>query len=385
MSTAPASGSAPAPPSSSSAPPAPPNPFVRLAQVWGVLFIAGVVAGLLIYLIGTILSDSDVVKGFFGFIGLSVVVFAGSAAFLPIKPIYLTGEGDQWYLVLGWDNRLQGFLPTGRMTRIKPAQQIRKWVRVGPVMIKHDMQVYTGSRDLFDVHFRVMLRVNPSDVRFADAQGLYDLYRDNLIGMVRATIEDMIVRKMRTIHSFTQVAEERGIEGALIAAINNNFAYLEGKGIQIIADQTFIDIMVPKEVLAQRIRTRADLTELQVIRNAAHELGIPITELLVQQVLSKLTSPQRTARISQQEVMTALEILGRQSTPPNGIVPPEMPSVQPPAPPPPLPSEYITEEPPLPPEPPKPTTYIEGNYRYSDEQHPNDPDGNAPTKYVSPF
>jgi len=41
--------------------------------------------------------------------------------------------------------------------------------------------------------------------------------------------------------------------------------------------------------LQKRIRTRADLTELQVIRDVAHELGIPLNELLIQQVLGRLT------------------------------------------------------------------------------------------------
>jgi hypothetical protein len=34
-----------------------------------------------------------------------------------------------------------------------------------------------------------------------------------------------------------------------------------------------------------------------------------------------------------------------------------------------------------------PASYIEGTYRYTGEQHPNDPDADSgkPTKYVSPF
>ncbi|MBI5931759.1 MAG: hypothetical protein HY862_20785 [Chloroflexi bacterium] len=365
----------------------PPNPFIRLLQVWGTFCAAGIVGGLLVYVIGSSLSDSGMVEGFFAFIAIGLVLLGSSAAFLPIKILYLTGEADQWYLLLGWDDRLISFLPTG-MARIKPAQQTRKWMRIHPLVIKHDMQIYTGSRDLFDVHFKVVLTVNPYHVKYMDAQALYDQYKDGLIATVRGTIEDLVIRKMRSIHSFTQVAEERSIEGALINAINSSLDMFATRGVAVVAEQTFVDIMVPKELLAQRIRTRADLTELQVIRNAAHELGIPLTELLVQQVLSKLTSPQRATRISQQEVMAALELLNRQQPPlasPMGFTPPEEPlPIQPPPPiAPPIENEFVTgDTAPISPEPSKPTTYIEGTYRYSDD---NDPDGDTPKRYVSPF
>ncbi len=366
-----------APPESQ--PPMPPSPFIRLLQVWGTFCAAGIIGGLVVYLIGTSLSDSGIIEGFFALTAIGFALLGSAAAFMPIRIVYLTGEADQWYLRLGWDDRLLGFLPTG-MARIKPVQQTQKWKRVFPLTIKHDMQVYTGSRDLFDVHFKVLLMINPHDVKSMEAQLLYDQYPDGLITAVTSAIEDIITRKMRGIHSFTQVAEERSIEGALINLINSGLGIFISWGVAITAEQTFVDIMIPKEALAQRLRTRTDLIELQVIRNAAHEMGIPLTELLVQQVLSKLTSPQRATRISQQEVMAALELLNRQQQPqtPPAFVAPQVPPIQPPP-----ENEFVANGTgPIAPEPANPTSYIEGAYRYSDD---NDPDGDTPKRYVSPF
>ncbi len=360
-------------------PPMPPSPFIRLLQVWGTFCAVGVVGGLLIYLIGTSLSDSGIIEGFFALTAIGFALLGSAAAFLPIRFVYLTGEADQWYLRLGWDDRLIGFLPTGTAW-IKPVQQTYKWVRIHPLVIKHDMQVYTGSRDLFDVHFKVILMINPHHIKSMEAQLLYDQYPDGLIAAVTGTIEDIITRKMRGIHSFTQVAEERSIEGALINLINSGLAMFAGRGVTVAAEQTFVDIMIPKEALAQRLRTRTDLIELQVIRNAAHEMGIPLTELLVQQVLSKLTSPQRATRISQQEVMAALELLNRQqqSQTPPAFVAPQVPPIQPPP-----ENDFVANATgSIASEPANPTSYIEGAYHYSDE---NDPDGDTPKRYVSPF
>lgn len=369
-----------APPESQ--PQMPPSPFMRLLQVWGTFCAIGVIGGLLVYVIGKSLTDSGIIEGFFALLAIGFAILGSAAAFSPIKLVYLSGEADQWHLLLGWDDRLIGFLPSG-MVRIKPVQQTRKWKRIHPLVIKHDMQVYTGSRDLFDVHFKIVLTVNPYGVQYMDAQMLYDQYQDGLMAFVISTIEDMIVRKMRGIHSFVQVTEERSIEGAIIHSINTGLEMLAARGVTVVAEQTFVDIMIPKEALAQRLRTRSDLIELQVIRNAAHEMGIPLTELLVQQVLSKLTSPQRATRISQQEVMAALELISRQQhsqTQPTFVAP-----EPPPIPPPPPANEFVADDTgPIASEPAKPTTYIEGAYRYSDDNDP-DADGNRPTRYISPF
>ncbi len=320
-----------------------------------ILITAGIFAfiGLLILLWGESTFDGMAVW-LTRLIALSLVTAGLLAWRLPIKPIYLTGEEDMWYVILGWDERTVGFTKAG-MRRILPIQKVEKWRRVMPLFIKHNVTAQNRLLDTFDVHVRLRFEVYPDRTHHTDARWLRDQYPKNLDAMIRGTLGDIVTTELRKVASFTQVIEQEA-EQNIREAINAKFAFLLEKGIFIDEAATFVDIMVSTEVLAQRVKARAELSTLQIIRDVAHDMGITTDELLIQRALEKL--PDARARQSVSEIAAVLQMLRNQQATP-------LPAST---------DDYYAED---------EFGYIEGDY-YDDPNDPDAEDGDSRSVY-SPF
>lgn len=325
------------------------QPLGRVVRTILITFSIFAFVGLLIFIWGE--STFDGVAAWITRMIASALVVVGLVAWrLPLKPVYLTGEEDMWYVVLGWDERTVGFIKSG-MGRVTPIQQVEKWRRVGPIFIKHNVTAQNRLLDTFDVHVRLRFEVYPEMSHGPDARWLRDQYPKNLDAMARGIVGDAVVTEMRRIESFSQVIEHEA-EETIREAINAKFSFLAEKGIFIDETSTFVDIMVSPEVLAQRVKARAELSTLQIIRNVAHDMGISTDELLIQRALERL--PDARARQSVSEIAAVLQMLRSQQATP-------------------LPAPTDIED----------DGYIEGDY-YDDPNDPDADDSDSRSVY-SPF
>jgi hypothetical protein len=317
-------------------------------------------------------------------IALAVLGFGLVGWRFPLKPTYLEGEESEWYVLQGWDKRTVGFVEEG-INFIKPIQQVQRWKRVQPLFIKHDVSAQNKTMDTFDVHLRVHFVVDPRGVLGANALWLKEQYPEGIVGMAKGMLTDAATDELRKISSFSQVVEKEA-EEKLKNRINRKFAFLADKGIRIDELATFVDIMVSKDVLMQRVQARAEWSTMQIIRDVAHDLGISTDELLIQRALERL--PDSRSRQSVGEIAAVLQLL-RSDTPatpqiqervaiPEGYDAPEViydegvvddgEIVD---------DEFDTQG--------RPRSFVEGQYAADDPNDPDPDDDEASRSYYSPF
>lgn len=365
---------------SNSPPPSSSTLLTRFLQIAAVLLIACAAVGLMIYLWGESTFDG-VMVWVTRLVALGLIGVGLAAWRLPLKVLYLAGEEDEWYVLLGWDRRTIGFVKAG-ITRITPVQQTEAWGRVQPLFIKHDVKAQNKLLDSFDVHARVRLDVYPSVVSGADARWLRDQYPKGVAGMAQSLLTDVITAQLRKITSFREVVEQEA-EAMLREAINQKFGFLAHRGVYIDETATFVDVMVSAELLMQRSKTRAELSTLQIIRDVAHDMGISTDELLIQRALEQL--PTARSRQSISEITAVLQMLRQQPVQKPTVA--QLPirseaEVLPP----PIEDEIgdvVEDEAPVS-SVQRPLSYVEGQYQAID---PNDPDseGDSTKSIFSPF
>lgn len=285
----------------------------------------------------------------------------------PLKPVYLAGEADEWYTLLGWDGRTIGYVKAGP-AMIKPIQQTRRWLRVSPMFIKHDAEAQNRLLDTFEIHMRVSLNIYPNEAKHANARWLLDVYPEGLMGMIRGTLNDIVKAELRGLDSFSRVVEAE-TEQSIRDAINEKFDWLAEKGVYLNPSATFVDVMVAADLLVKRTKARAELSTLQLIRDVAHDMGMTTDELLLQRALERLPET-RTSRLSVSEIAGVLQALRAQK--PRQIEPPVV--IEP---------SYETINEPDEPAYTPPSSYVEGYYQVIDPNDPDEDDG--PKGIYSPF
>lgn len=353
----------------------------------------GVVLFVIVYFLAGLLFDG-ILASFFRLLGLAAAIGIASAWGWKSKMIHLRGEEDQWYVVRGWNRRVQGFLRSG-FNRITPLQIVdNNMVQIAPIFIRHDIKgVHNQSMDRFDVHMRVNLLVDPSKASGADARWLIGNYPDKIAGMVKGMMEDIAKIEVRRIDRFTKVMET-DTEQILREQLAAKLIFLEGRGVTIMPNSILVDIHIPDELIAQRLKTRAEFTTLQAIRDVANDMGISTDELLIQQVLQRL--PHLSGKNAHREIARILHQLGMQGQPTyRQTPPPPPPSAAIPEAVPPIPDQVAwqveepTAETPLEENPPpnqqaRPRGYVEGHYSPIDDSDP-DSDGSQQKGIFSPF
>lgn len=345
------------------------SPMSHLLRTVGSITGGVLVAAFAVYLLSGLFFDGFLLS-LVRFLSIVLAGFGLVAWNFRLKPVYLTGEADEWYVLLGWDGRTIGFVKAGP-TMIKPIQQTRRWLRVNPMFVKHDAQAQNRLLDTFDIHMRVSFNIFPNEARHANARWLMDVYPDGLMGMIRGTLNDIAKAELRGLDSFSRVVESQ-TENSIKAAINDKFGWLVEKGVHLNAAVTFVDVMVAADLLVKRTKARAELSTLQLIRDVAHDMGMTTDELLLQRALERLPDT-RTARVNVSEIAGVLQALRAQK--PRQLEPP--PPSEPPI------YAEIEETERTAYTPPPPASYVEGYYQVID---PNDPDEDDGTKGIySPF
>ncbi len=366
------------------APPKEYGSLERFLRMFGVIFGGACFIAFIIYFIGENSFDGAAVW-LTRLLALAIVVLGVVGWRLRIRPIYLEGEEGEWYILQGWDKRTIGFVAAG-FNFIKPIQRAERWKRVQPLFIKHDVSAQNKTMDTFDVHLRVHFQIDPDNVLDANALWLKEQYPAGIVGMTKGMLTDAATDELRKISSFSQVVEKEA-EEKLKNTINRKFAFLAAKGIRIDELATFVDIMVSRDVLMQRVQARAEWSTMQIIRDVAHDLGISTDELLIQRALERL--PDARSRQSVGEIAAVLQMLRSQTTPPSQIQE----------------SLYVQEEPhQLAPSyeneiieddgeivdqgyisQSQPRSFVEGQYSADDPNDPDPDDDEASRSYFSPF
>lgn len=343
------------------------SPISHVLRTVGSLTGGILLSAFILYILSGVLFDG-LLLSIVRLLAFALAGFGLVAWNLPLKPVYLTGEADEWHTLLGWDGRTIGYVKAGP-AMIKPIQRTRRWLRVNPMFVKHDTQAQNRLLDTFDIHIRVSFDIYPSQARHANARWLMDVYPDGLMGMIRGTLNDIAKAELRGLDSFSRVVESQ-TEDSIKAAVNDKFGWLADKGVYLNAGATFVDVMVAADLLVKRTKARAELSTLQLIRDVAHDMGMTTDELLLQRALERLPDT-RTARVNVSEIAGVLQALRAQK--PRQL---EAPHV----------SEAVLQpdiEEPTGPTYTPPSSYVEGYYQVIDPNDPDDTDG--PKGIYSPF
>jgi hypothetical protein len=353
----------------------------RFLRLFGIMVGGSGFVAFVIYFVGENSFDG-VAVWLTRLIAVAVLGFGLVGWKFPLKPTYLEGEENEWYVLQGWDKRTVGFVEAG-ISFIKPIQRVERWKRVQPLFIKHDVSAQNKTMDTFDVHLRVHFVVDPSGVLGANALWLKEQYPEGIVGMTKGMLTDAATDELRKISSFSQVVEKEA-EEKLKHTINRKFAFLGDKGIRIDELATFVDIMVSKDVLMQRVQARAEWSTMQIIRDVAHDLGISTDELLIQRALERL--PDSRSRQSVGEIAAVLQLLRSESTVspqiqspiPEGYDQPEV-----------IYDELVDENGEIIDQEfdtrGQPRTFVEGQYVADDPNDPDPDDDEASRSYYSPF
>lgn len=361
---------------STSAPPASePNDLQRALRIIGKFAGFSLLAAAAVFILGEIIFGDSFAVWLTRLLALAVL--AGGLMLLryPVRVVFLQGKEDTWYALYSWDHHLIGFVPRG-MARILPLQHTEKWREVHPVFVRHDVQARNRQYDMFTVHVRVSFDVLPDEVYGADARWLYEQYPDGLEVMVKQKIGDVVSAELRNVDSFSRTIEAE-TETALCETLNRAFEFLSNKGIDIRPQATLVDIIIPDEILKQRMKIRAEYSTLQIIREVAHDMGMSTDELLMQRVLENLPRVPSN-RLSQRDIIAAVQafgaergVLSGQPLPHRLASPPEAAYIED--------KDFVPDDQ----EAPGSRSFIEGRYEPIDE---NDPDSDgSPRGYVSPF
>lgn len=362
----------------------------RAVSIVGQYVIGAAIAAGVLLLLGQILFGDGFLGWVIRLVALGVFFFGATLWRQRIKIVYLEGEEDIWYGLYSWNKRLIGFVPAG-VLRIRPLQTFYKWRQITPIFIRQDVTARNKLHDRFNVHVRVRYNLHPEVPLWADARWLMAQYPEGIVNTTKSIVSDVVTAALKQIGSFSLVIEET-TETELKEAINAKLGFLSAKGVEIDPYATFVDIMVPDEIMQQQVKTRAEFTTLQVIREIAHDMGMTTDELLLQRALEQM--PVSRGQKSHREIVAVLQMLRNErmqelrnagihvDTPPPMQIPAHTPSpddenVL-------MVDDVIIVEPPQEDEPVIPRGYVEGIYEPIDN---NDPDGedNQPRGIYSPF
>jgi len=310
------------------------------------------------------------------------LAFAITGLQRPIKPVYLRGEDDDWYYLIGWDRKMVGFIHAGGVgvKRIPLLQEAIKWRRITPLIVADHYTAHTRIHDTFDVYVKIIFELHPDWVEASkNARWLIESYPDSILNAAKNIIKDLIQGEMRQVEHFS-VATESSTERALRDKIHSTFQMWEPNGVYVNENVTHVDIMVAQDVRRKRVDARAELSRIQIIRDVARDMGITTDELLIQRALERL--PDSRTRQSVSEIAAVLQMLRRQ-----------------------MPVQQLPDSPDYDDSPERPdihvdepdreagyehqdtsdtTSYVEGYYEPLDDYDP-DRDDNGPKGIYSPF
>jgi hypothetical protein len=361
--------------------------FGRAVRLLGRFYALLLGVAVVVYGLGYILFRGSPVMYLVYLVLAGIVAFGVTSLQRPLKPVYLLGEDDDWYYLLGWDQKIVGFVHAGGfgVKRIPMLQEAVKWKRVTPLLIVDQFAAHTRVHDTFDVHVKTIFEIHPDWVQTTkNARWLIENYPDEMINTAKAIIKDLVQAEMRQVELFSD-ATEAATEQRLRDTIHRAFDMWQPYGVYINEDVSHVDIMVAQDVRRKRVDARAELSRIQIIRDVARDMGITTDELLIQRALERL--PDSRSRQSVGEIAAVLQML-RQQMPveklPDHHPPDDTPSEpeirvedssgaeQRPL----VHSTDVNEE--------KPASYVEGYYEPVDDYDP-DRDGDGPTGIHSPF
>jgi hypothetical protein len=302
----------------------------------------------------------------------------------PIVPRLLEGPPHKYYPVYRYDNTPARLIQAGNRM-ICPSEYVNdaQGVEVTQPAIEIEFRRTTYNRtfDTFDVYLKLKFDLHPQQAIGFGALWFVTNYTEGMRSEIETVLSDLVIQTMRDIEGFS-VAIERATEEAIKEMVMAEFEPWADRGLVINPSASFVNVLVAEKVLNSRVEARAELSILQIIRDVAQEMDIPVNELMIQRTLEKLPQARTKQDIGAiAEVLRAVHQDAVASTRPESV--PTSEQVE---------DDYEMDirvdpnrrqsHPQL--EDSHPRSFVEGEYEFTDDNDP-DAEDTGTTRHISPF
>lgn len=332
-----------------------------------------------VFITGETFAQGQTLVWLFRLGAVGVLLFGLTNWNRPIVPRFLEGPPYKFYLVFRYDTTPVRLIQAGnRMIcpseYVNDAQAIE--VTLPTIEIEFKRTAYNRTFDTFDVYLKLKFDLRPNLASGFGALWFAANYTDGMCSEINTVLSDLIIQTMRDIEGFS-IAIERETEEAIKEMVMAEFEPWHERGLVINAGASFVNVLVAEQVLSSRVEARAELSILQIIRDVAQEMDIPVNELLIQRTLEKM--PQARTKQDIGAIAEVLRAVYQDTAPPE---PPPVPRGK---------EEDFEMDIRVDPKQPRPQledtqprTFIEGEYHFVDENDP-DAEDTGPTRHISPF